>query len=92
MEALHKLELEQKDHEIEYLKAIVRQYRQKMKNVQTLAMAAIHREDYLLEDGNDKVERGILDKSLVTSDNEDDAARNKVHYTYIDNELFNNEE
>ena len=56
-------------------------------------MASISREDYLLEDGNALLERGLLDKDLlVTSDAKDDAARNKTRYSYIDNELFVNEE
>ena len=56
-------------------------------------MASISREDYLLEDGNSLLERGLLEKeSVVTSDAEDDAARNKTRYSYINNELFVNEE
>ena len=62
LKADNKSEMEQNDHEILYLKAIVQQYQTKAKKVRTLAMASISREDYLLEDGNSLLERGLLEK------------------------------
>ena len=84
-------ELGEKEHEIHYLKAIIRQYRTKFKKVRTLIMAGIGKEDMLLESGNADYECGKLTSTLVDSDHEDSKDINKVDYSYIDNELFLNE-
>ena len=42
------VELEHKDYEIKVFQAIIRQYRNKFKNVRTLAMVGIDHEDILL--------------------------------------------
>ena len=91
-ECEYKNQLLQKDHEICYLKAIVRQYRAKAKKARALAMAGIDRENYLLEGANANLERGLVLTTEVESDVEDQADNNRVFYSYIDNELFNSED
>ena len=55
-------------------------------------MAGIAREDYLLEGANADLERGRVAKTDVVSDIEDGYNTNKVQYSYIDYELFTNED
>ena len=91
-EGKYKKKLLQKDHEIAHLKAIIRQYRAKAKKARTLAMASIAREDYLLEGASAEVERGNYTNTEVESDVEDGFDNNLVQYSYIDSELFDNED
>lgn len=72
------------------LKAIVRQYYNKSKNVCAIAMTGIACEDRNLEHENSKLENGDLVDD-IKSDYENKYHHNKVSYSYIDNEIFNNE-
>ena len=55
-------------------------------------MAGIKRDDCLMEWCNARVENGDINATTeIKSDEEDDREHNKVAYSYIDNELFNNE-
>ena len=89
-EAWYKRELTKAKFELTTFQAIVRQYRSKAKNIRKLAMASIQREDMLFEYADAKIESGKAPKE-VKSDSEDDKNCNKVDYSYIDNELFINE-
>ena len=91
---LKKLRYEKKELTLEKktFQAIIRQYRCKLKKIRKLAMAGISREDNLLEYANGKVEDGhLLENITMKSDVEDEHERNRVEYSYIDNELFINE-
>ena len=77
--------------ELTTFQAIVRQYRCKAKNIRKLAMASIQRQDMLFEYADAKLESGNVPKE-VKSDNEDKKECNNVDYSYIDNELFINED
>ena len=57
-----------------------------------MAMAALAREDNLIESANNEYENGSVKAGPVESDNEDKKSTNTVAYSYIDNELFQNEE
>ena len=57
-----------------------------------MAMAGIAREDYLLKGANANLERGRVVKTEVKSDVEDGLDINTVQYSYIDSELFDNED
>ena len=85
-----KNELAAAQYSVLSLQAIVRQYRTKFKKVRTVAMAGIARDDMLMEWCSSKMKYGEMGDS-VKSDNEDDRDNNKVAYSYIDNEQFNNE-
>ena len=87
-----KSEILQLQHECACHAAVCRQYRTKFKKVRSLAMAAIAREDNIIEDSNEAYEYGGISGEKAESDNEDTKIENKVSYTYIDNELFKNEE
>ena len=91
-EAVLKRELKQKDQEIEYYKATFCQYRCKFQKVRNLSMAGIARDDMINESANADMECGISREGEVKSDPEDDDKGNKVEYSYIDNELFLNED
>ena len=60
---------------------------QKSSSGRAIAMAGITREEMLYKSADAKLERGYPIHS-VKSDDEDDAERNKVYYSYIDHELF----
>ena len=79
-------------HEAQCNAAISRQYRTKVKRMRTLAMAAIDQESNIIERARAEHERGIASDNLVLSDEEDKRPYNNVKYSYIDNELFVNEE
>ena len=55
-------------------------------------MAGIAREDDLLKIANDKFEIGKFKDECVNSHNKDNKPNKKVHYSYIDNELFKNKD
>ena len=88
--ATYKTVVQKKDYDILVMQADIRQYRNKCKKMRTLAMAAIDRDDMIFERANSKLEEGVTETE-VKSDNEDDKERNKVAYSYVDNELFLNE-
>ena len=74
------------------LQAIVRKYRNKFQSVRTLSMAGIAREDMLFEYTDARIEFGEEDEvKTVEPDCEDQNAHNQVAYSYIDNELLQNE-
>ena len=77
-------------HECACHAAVARQYRTKVKNMRTMAMAALVREDLLIEKGNSEYENGNVNGAEVASDNEDKETRNTVAYSDVDNELFQN--
>ena len=79
-------------HEAQCHAAVARQYRSKMKKMRTLAMAAIDRDDNIIELANADYERETVSDELVLSDEEDKKPTNQIHYSYIDNELFQNED
>ena len=80
------------NHEAQCNAAIARQYRTKVKRMRTLAMAAIDQESNIIECACAEHERGIASDNLVLSDEEDKRSYDNVKYSYIDNELFINEE
>ena len=90
-EATHK-QLHMLEFKILHLKAIIWSYRTKAKKMRSLAMAGITREDVILEDANGKFERGKLEEDCVSSDDEDNDRNNQVQYSYIDNQLFMDED
>ena len=60
--------------------------------MRTMAMAAITNEDNIIEKANDEFENGTVNAGPVDSDPEDKKITNTVAYSYVDNELFTNEE
>ena len=64
------------------LQTVLRQYRTKFKNVHTIAMARIEREDMLLEWCDSMMAYGEMGDD-VKSDNEDEHDNNKVSYFYF---------
>ena len=68
------------EYENEIKSAIIRQYQNKCKKIKTLTVAALDREEYLLEEGNSKLETNCIDDCKVESDPEDKAQHNKVKY------------
>ena len=60
--------------------------------MRTLAMAAVDRETCIIERACAQQERGIVSDKVVLSDEEDQRPHIDVKYSYIDNELFVNEE
>ena len=68
-------------YENELLKAIIRQYRTKVRKIQRISVAAVERDDTMLERVNSVLERGCITKNgEIKSDVEDDDARNQVVY------------
>ena len=55
-------------------------------------MAAIDRDNNIIELANADYERETVSDEVILSDEEDKKPRNQIHYSYIDNELFQNEE
>lgn len=87
-----KVQILQLEHESACHAAIARQYRTKVKKMRTMAMAAITNEDNIIEKANDEFENGTVNAGPVDSDPEDKKITNTVAYSYVDNELFTNEE
>lgn len=54
-------------------------------------MAGLARDDMIMELGNSMIERGCMETD-VPSDREDNHPHNRTGYSYIDNELFNQED
>ena len=54
-------------------------------------MIGLDREDYIIERANARYDTGGVSGYVVASDKEDKKAINKVHYSYIDNKLFDKE-
>ena len=79
-------------HEAHCHAAIARQYRCKIKKMRTLAMAAIDRENNIIEMACADHERDTVSDDNILSDEEDKKIANTVAYSYVDNELFLNEE
>ena len=90
-EAAYKRTILQNEFELKHLQAIVRSYRNKAKKMRSIAMAGIAREDMVWELAEYKIEVGKVTNDTVKSDDEDENERNKLYYSYIDNELFNTE-
>ena len=68
-------------YENESLKAQIRQYRNKVRNIQRISVAAVEREDTMFERANSALERGCITMNgEIKSDVEDDDARNQVVY------------
>ena len=78
-------------YELRCWQAILRQYRRKLQKVRTVAMAGLSRDDMTMELGNSMIERGCIETD-VPSDREDNHPHNRTAYSYIDNELFNQED
>ena len=55
-------------------------------------MAAIDRENNIIELACADHKRGTVSDEIILSDEEDKKETNRVNYLYIDNELFLNEE
>ena len=90
-EAAYKRTILQNEFELKHLQAIVRSYRTKAKKMRSISMAGIAREDMVWELAEYKMEVGKVTNDTVKSDDEDENERNKLYYSYIDNELFNTE-
>ena len=54
-------------------------------------MDGLDREDCIIESANAKYDTGRVSGDIVISDEENKHEINKVHYSYIDNELFDKE-
>ena len=68
-------------YENESLKAQIRQYRNKVRKIQRISVAAVEREDTMFERANSALERGCITMNgEIKSDAEDDDARNQVVY------------
>ena len=68
-------------YENESLKAIIRQYRSKVRKIQRLSVAAVDRDDTMFERANSALEQGrITENREIKSDAEDDDKRNTVVY------------
>lgn len=55
-------------------------------------MAAIARDDCIIEDANAQYDSDQISGGAAESDNEDKNNQNTVKYSYIDNKVFQNEE
>ena len=82
-----KKELQRTKFERTVYQAIIRQYRQKMKNIRKVATAGIHRDDVLMEHAEACLENNSF-PDKVTSDVEDGASHNQTSYSYIVNDTF----
>ena len=90
-QAEYKTELEVKRVEHKAMQACVRQYEAKFKKVRELAMAGIERQSEILYSANDFMERGNNSVDFkISSDTEDDRENNKVSYSYVDHDVFDN--
>ena len=71
--------------------AVARKYMTKMNKMYALTMAGSEYNERILDVGNGRLEIGGIIIGEVKSDDKDDKDCNKCQYTYIDNELFQNE-
>ena len=54
-------------------------------------MVGLDREECIVESANTKCDTSGVSGDAIASDEEDKKEVNKVHYSYIDNELFDKE-
>ena len=86
----YRTDLEVKKVELKAMQACVRQYEAKVKKVRELSMAGIERQSEILFSANDFMERGERsDEYKISSDTEDKKENNKVLYSYVDHDVFN---
>ena len=87
----YRSELEEKKVSLKAMQACVRQYEAKFKKVRELTMAGIERQSDILESANIFMEREQHGGQFqITSDTEDERENNKVSYSYVDHDVFNN--
>ena len=87
----YRTELEEKKVSLKAMQACVRQYESKFKKVREVTMAGLERQTDILETANAYMEREEhTEKFEINSDKEDEHENNKVSYSYVDHDIFNN--
>ena len=79
-------ELRNTNYELSTFEAIVWQYCKKAKKVYNLTMASVTYEDRIVELGNSRLERNLVNVALK-SESEDEEPQNQIPYSYINNVL-----